>query len=118
MAIVMEQQDINFDTEIPEPSEAADARTLLDQLLLDSKLYKNGKDYQALLDFVVSLRGFAPFNAMLLQVQKPGLSYAASERDWFERHKRSIKPDARPLIILWPFALSNDNVPKLLLSSS
>lgn len=79
------------------------ARTLLDQLLADSRLYRQGGDYKALLDFVVRLRNFAPFNAMLLQVQKPGLSYAASARDWLERFGRQPKEGARPLLILWPF---------------
>jgi hypothetical protein len=40
---------------------------------------------------------------MLLQVQKPGLSYAASARDWRERFGRTLKEGARPLLILWPF---------------
>jgi hypothetical protein len=40
---------------------------------------------------------------MLLQVQKPGLSYAASARDWRERFERYPKLEARPLLILWPF---------------
>ena len=66
-----QQQDL-FETEA--------ARSLLDQLLTDSRLYTRSKDYKDLLDFVVRLRNFAPFNAMLLQVQKPGLSYAASAR--------------------------------------
>lgn len=79
------------------------ARTLLDQLLADSRLYRTGKDYRALLHFVIRLRNFAPFNAMLLQVQKPGLMYAASRVDWFERFNRTVKDGARPLLILWPF---------------
>ena len=78
-------------------------RSLLDQLLSDSKIYKQGKDYNELLKFVVRLRNFASFNAMLLQVQKPGLSYAASARDWRERFGRWPKDGARPLLILWPF---------------
>jgi hypothetical protein len=78
-------------------------RSLLDQLLLDSQLYHKSKDFKELLDFVVKLRNFAPFNAMLLQVQKPGLRYAASARDWRERFGRTIKDGARPLLILWPF---------------
>jgi hypothetical protein len=77
---------------------------MLDQLLSDSRLYTQGQDYKALLDFVIRLRNFAPFNAMLLQVQKPGLSYAASARDWRERFGRTPKPGSRPLLILWPFA--------------
>lgn len=78
-------------------------KSLLDQLLADSRLYTQSKDYKDLLDFVVRLRNFAPFNAMLLHVQKPGLSYAASERDWQERFGRRINDGARPLLILWPF---------------
>ncbi len=35
-------------------------RSLLDQLLDDSRLYRKGSDYHALLDFVVRLRSFAP----------------------------------------------------------
>lgn len=79
------------------------ARSLLDQLLSDSRLYRSGEDYQNLLGFVVRMRNFAPFNAMLLQIQKPGLMYAASARDWRERFNRWPKEDARPLLILWPF---------------
>jgi hypothetical protein len=78
-------------------------RSLLDQLLTDSRLYTRSSDYKELLDFVVRLRNFAPFNAMLLQVQKPGLSYAASAYDWWERFRRRPKEGARPLVILWPF---------------
>jgi hypothetical protein len=78
-------------------------RTLLDQLLTDSRLYTKSKDYADLLAFVVKLRNCAPFNAMLLQVQKPGLSFAASARDWRERFGRVPKEGARPLLILWPF---------------
>ncbi|RZO86860.1 MAG: hypothetical protein EVA65_00865 [Oceanococcus sp.] len=78
----------NHVDDFPEPDGQQDlfeqdkARSLLDQLLADSRMYKSSDDYNALLDFVVRLRDFAPFNAMLLQVQKPGLSYAASAKDW------------------------------------
>lgn len=83
--------------------EHAETRALLDQLLTDSRLYRNGTDYQKLLEFVIRLRSVAPFNAMLLQLQKPGLQFAASAFDWRERFGRTIKEGARPLIILWPF---------------
>lgn len=82
----------------------ADSRALLDQLLNDSRLYTTSQDYKELFDFTVRLRNFAPFNAMLLQVQKPGLRYAASAYDWRLRFGRYPKKDARPLLILWPFA--------------
>lgn len=79
------------------------ARSMLDQLLADARLYTSSEGYKQLLDFVVRLRNFAPFNAMLLQVQKPGIRYAASARDWRERFGRSPKEGTRPLLILWPF---------------
>jgi len=85
------------------PIETQYTRSLLDQLLADSRLYTRSKHYQQLLDFVVRLRNFAPFNAMLLQVQKPGLSYAASAHDWQVRFGRQPVDGARPLLILWPF---------------
>jgi hypothetical protein len=78
-------------------------RALLDKLLADPRLYTQSKDYKELLDFVARLRNFSPFNAMLLQVQKPVLSYAASARDWKERFDRTPKEGSRPLLILWPF---------------
>ena len=84
-------------------STEAAARSLLDGLIEKSRLYKSSRDYQDLLDFVVRLRKFAPFNAMLLQVQKPGLLYAASEQDWREEFGRQPREGARPLLILWPF---------------
>src|ERR1035441_7148432 len=90
-------------TERQDLFESSAARSLLDQLLTDSRLYKQSKDYKDLLDFVVRLRNFAPFNAMLLQVQKPGLKYAASAHDLLVRFGRTPKEAARPLLILWPF---------------
>lgn len=79
-------------------------RGMLDQLLTDARLYTQSEDYKQLLRFIVRLRNFAPFNAMLLQIQKPGLNFAASDRDWRERFRRRPKDGARPLLILWPFA--------------
>jgi len=46
-------------------------RALLDKLFEDSKLYTNSKDFKELLDFVIRLRNFAPFNALLLQGKPP-----------------------------------------------
>jgi hypothetical protein len=99
-ATTAEQQSLFGDQE---EAKADATRSMLDQLLADSRLYSSTQEYKSLLDFVVRLRNFAPFNAMLLQIQKPGLMYAASARDWRERFERRPKEDARPLLILWPF---------------
>jgi len=79
------------------------AKSLLADLIERSRLYHRSQDYQALLDFTSRLRTFAPFNAFLLHVQKPGLRFAASAHDRQERFARTIKEGARPLLILWPF---------------
>lgn len=93
-----------MESSVPKVAMESDvARSMLDQLLEDSRLYKKGADFKNLLDFVVRLKNFAPFNALLLQIQKPGLNHAATARDWREKFNRTIKKDARPLVILWPF---------------
>lgn len=84
------------------PDEDAE-KTLLANLLQESRLYHLSKDYKDLLDFVTKLPNFAPFNAFLLNVQKPGLRFAASKYDWRKRFSREVKEGARPLVILWPF---------------
>ena len=48
-------------------------KSLLLTLLNESRIYHLSKDYKDLLDFMTRLRNFAPFNAFLLNVQKPGL---------------------------------------------
>jgi len=88
----------------PDLFESEAARSVLDQLLADSRLYHTSEGYRELLDFTIKLRNFAPFNGMLLQIQKPGLQYAASAYEWREKFDRQPKRDARPLLILWPFA--------------
>ena len=75
-------------------------RALIDQLIAATKLYNTSKAVQELFDFTIRLREFAPFNAMLLHIQKPGLTHAATARDWQERFGRAPKMDARPLLIL------------------
>jgi hypothetical protein len=81
-----------------------DERSLLTQLLDESRLYKEGKNFKELLEFVNKLSNLAPFNAFLLHIQKPGLRFAASKYDWGKKFNRSVKEGARPLLILWPFA--------------
>lgn len=87
----------------PVAEQTANQRAMLDQLLEESRLYESSRDYLELLKFIVRLREFAPFNAMLLHIQKPGLTYAASLSDWARRFRRTVKYKARPLLILRPF---------------
>ena len=96
---------VGVENNLMDPIEVAETRSLLDRLFSDSRLYTSSADYMKLLEFVVRLRNFAPFNAMLLQVQKPGLSYAASAHDWETRFGRRAEGGCTtadyPLAI-WP----------------
>jgi hypothetical protein len=104
-----------------EHAEGAETRGILDTLLTSSRLYHKSADYKKLLDLVARLRKFAPFNAMLLQVQKPGLTYAATLADWAKLGGK-LKPGVRPLLIMWPFGpvalvydvmdIEGDNLPQ------
>lgn len=75
-------------------------RALLDQLIAATRLYESSETVKELFDFTIRLREFAPFNAMLLHIQKPGLTHAATAGDWRERFGRAPKEGARPLLIL------------------
>jgi hypothetical protein len=79
------------------------SRNLLSALLEDTLLYHQSVDFRALLDFTTRLRNVAPFNAMLLHIQKPGIQYVATRYDWLSRFGRTIKDGTRPLLILVPF---------------
>ena len=75
-------------------------RALLEQLIAATKLYNRSEAIQDLFDFTIRLRAFAPFNAMLLHIQKPGLTHAATAHDWWTRFRRAPREGARPLLVL------------------
>lgn len=75
-------------------------RALLDQLIAATRLYDTRAAVQELMAFAARLRAFAPYNAMLLHIQKPRLTHAATARDWAERFGRRPKEGARALVVL------------------
>jgi hypothetical protein len=75
----------------------------LDKLFSEVGTYRKSEDYKKLLEFIKKFRHIAPYNAMLIHIQKPGSEYVASAFDWKKRFNRTIKPGARPLVILRPF---------------
>lgn len=75
-------------------------RALIEQLIAATNLYNRSEAIQDLFDFTIRLRAFAPFNAMLLHIQKPGLTHAATARDWWTRFGRVPREGARPLLVL------------------
>ncbi len=77
-----------------------DDRALIDQLIAATRLYDSRKALLELFAFTSRLRAFAPFNAMILHIQRPGLTHAATARDWHGRFGRVPVRGARPLLVL------------------
>jgi hypothetical protein len=75
----------------------------LDKLFQEIGTYKKTTEFKELLDFVKKFPKIAPFNAMLLHIQKPGSNYVATAAEWQKKFGRRIKPEARPMVILRPF---------------
>lgn len=75
----------------------------LDKLFQEIGTYRKSNQFKELMSFIKKFPHIAPYNAMLVHVQKPGSHYVASVREWHTRFNRSIKPGARPLVILRPF---------------
>lgn len=88
------------DSSYPAPVHEEEERALIEQLIAATKLYNSSEAVLELLNFTAKFRAFAPFNAMLLHIQKPGLTHAATARDWKRRFDREPKEGARPLVIL------------------
>ena len=80
-----------------------DDKGSLDQLFEKIGLYKKSYDYIELMNFIIRFPGIAPFNAFLLHVQRPGSIFVETAEDWRDKHHRTVKPGARPLVILKPF---------------
>ena len=91
---VMQQMDL-LETET--------ARALLDQLLADSRLYRTGKDYRALLDFVIRLRNFCAVQCNASAGAKPGLDVRSIASGLAGAVQPHSEGRTRPLLILWPF---------------
>ena len=75
----------------------------LDKLFNEVRTYRKSSNLKELFQFIKRFRDIAPYNAMLLHIQKPGSQFVASAYDWSSKFNRYIKPGARPLIILRPF---------------
>lgn len=80
---------------------ADDYRQVLDELVSRALAYRTGKELRELVEFSRRFPHIAPFNAMLLHVQNPGIRYALRAEEWERKYRRQVKPTARPYVILW-----------------
>lgn len=78
------------------------AKRALDELFSLTFQYKSSKAYRKLMRFVGRFRFYSPFNAMLVHIQRPGASFVAPPHRWLRDYGRTIRPNARPLLLLQP----------------
>ena len=93
------QAEVNtaFDA-LPDSQETS--RKALDDLISRALAYRTGPELKALFDFMRRFPHIAPYNAMLLHVQNPGIGYALQARFWERGYRRRVRPGARPYVIL------------------
>jgi hypothetical protein len=72
----------------------------LDDLFVNAAKYQSTDGYQQLLKFITRFHYYAPFNAMLVYIQKPGAKYVLPAYRWKRDYGRTIKPAALPIVIL------------------
>lgn len=77
-------------------------RSSINDLLSRSHHYRQSSSYYDLMRFISRFPKYSPYNCMLLYIQNPEVTYVATPNQWQKRFQRTVKPDARPLLILAP----------------
>ncbi len=75
-------------------------KRMLDDLITRSLAYRTSNEFFHLANFTRRFPYIAPFNAMLLHVQNPGIQCALCAPDWERQYKRRVNPGSRPYVIL------------------
>ena len=79
-----------------------DELSSLDELFQRSVSLKSSIKYTEAIDFVSKLPRYSPYNNLLVYIQNPHTTFCATETRWIKDFQRSVKKDARPLLILAP----------------
>ena len=84
-------------------SRELEVKKQVDLLFQTVTSYSKSQEFMSLLQFCAEQRHLSPYNAMLVQMQRPQATYVLSAEEWKRKYNRVIKPHAHPLIILVPF---------------
>lgn len=74
----------------------------IDILVRQGEQYRSSDAFKEMVEFMGRFRDYAPYNNMLVHVQNPSCSFYATDKDWFDKFGRTLKEDARPMLILAP----------------
>lgn len=79
-----------------------DVESTIDELLRRSSIYRDSQAFREMMAFIAAFRRYSPYNNMLVRLQNPSCTYFATARHWEREFGRTIKEDARPMLILVP----------------
>lgn len=96
------QLELSLADEPSSPSGADQARQSMDDLVRGAQRYRTAAQFADLLRAVGSSRHLSPYNAVLVDVQRPGATHVLTAARWRERHRRVVRADAQPLVVLAP----------------
>jgi len=74
----------------------------LDQLFGKSHRFRQSRKFAEAVEFIAKFRDYSPFNNMLAYLQNPMATYFATARHWHKTFGRSVKEDARGMVLLAP----------------
>jgi hypothetical protein len=74
----------------------------LDDLFARSRRFRRSKKFGEAVEFVAKFRDYSPFNNMLVYAQNPLAKHFATASHWQKDFGRSIREDARAMVILAP----------------
>ncbi len=93
----------SFKKEQEEKKRKLEFKENIDELQFLVKNYRQRSEFKDLLDYVGHLYYLAPYNAMLVRMQKPGAQIVFTGNRWEKKYGRQPKLNAQPLITLVPF---------------
>ena len=79
-----------------------ETKSKLDLLFSEVKAYRKSERFRELLSFCAQFKTLAPYNAMLVHLQRPHARFVLTPSEW-RKYNRKVRAHARPLVILVPF---------------
>lgn len=79
-----------------------EAKHALDELFNATYAYRWSDEFSDLMQFVKKFHYYSPYNAMLINFQRPGARFVASPIRWIKKYNRKVRVSANPILILQP----------------
>jgi len=77
-------------------------QSTLDELFVRSRRFRRTREFAEAVEFVSKFHEYSAFNNMLVYLQNPQTTLFATAAHWGRNFGRTIKEDARPMVILAP----------------